>query len=1055
MRLHARSFAHHRVHSFIQVVRRPLTRVPAFLGASVLRGASVVLSVSAFLSASVLLVVPTAAAFAFTLGVVPDTPAANDGGTLLVHAETVLEYTSDNDYCTLGGLTECGSAATRVDENGPVVAHILAAFYPDSGSHLKGIVFGIDYGPTLAVDAWRMCGDFELAEDDWPSPGSGNAVVWFETQTDPLVEVGWLAPYSADGSPGRIELIPHPTQGAYFADDSTPALLDPIAGLGSLGFYTEGSLACPEPPGLCCFEDGSCQLLRQGPCEDANGAWQEGISCDPNPCPQPPVGACCFDDGSCTVSTQSQCDHAFGMYQGDETICEPNPCPQPHGACCFTTGVCEDLGPNECDSAGGNYQGNDTLCEPNPCPQPTEGACCLSLGSCEYIPESTCEIQGGEFLGLGILCAPNPCVQPCEPFALAGRPSTARPTPTVDPFTGTARSKAATRSAGSRVDPSEPTSLEASANTENRLGPNGGGTLVLHLGPDVAYSQDGLRADCDLGGEVQDCQDIVARTDQESPVLIFAIALFPSESAPRLLGLTFGIDFPDCVQLEDWESCGDFEIADANWPSPGTGTAMTWSTAQTDQAVAVYQFFASGLAAEPGELALAPHPTQGAVFADDSIPSLLDEIAGLGSFGFFRDGITPCPQAQEPIGACCFENGTCRVLTIPECDSAGGEFLGAYVYCAPNPCPQPIVGACCFTDGTCLVRTESQCASNGGNYQGDDTSCSPNPCPQPTGACCIGETCVVLTRAECTASGGTYRGDYRPCDPNPCVEQPGACCLAYGNCIFVTRSECAAQGGFFLHEGTPCYPNPCPTGGGGCPSLLSIEERVARRSQVLEAAEHASVPCAAETGRGSGTVTTREGDATTQCGELAFSADGTYENGYAWQYGGVVAPYYGAFAEGYENALRLVCAIILDLTQVGNDAGQTMDLYVWEGAGGQPGAVLGVRTGADPSTIAFWPSLSRHEFGINANCADGGLFAGYWGNWPNAVMGWFVGADLDGYGGCPLTNIAPGIGYPTGWNNVSIVWGPTQAIGIGVELNPCGAVPIQETSWGKVKALFR
>ena len=102
-----------------------------------------------------------------------------------------------------------------------------------------------------------------------------------------------------------------------------------------------------------------------------------------------------------------------------------------------------------------------------------------------------------------------------------------------------------------------------------------------------------------------------------------------------------------------------------------------------------------------------------------------------------------------------------------------------------------------------------------------------------------------------------------------------------------------------------------------------------------------------------------------------------------------------------------------------------------------------------------WPSLSRHEFGINANCADGGLFAGYWGNWPNAVMGWFVGADLDGYGGCPLTNIAPGIGYPTGWNNVSIVWGPTQAIGIGVELNPCGAVPIQETSWGKVKALFR
>ena len=65
------------------------------------------------------------------------------------------------------------------------------------------------------------------------------------------------------------------------------------------------------------------------------------------------------------------------------------------------------------------------------------------------------------------------------------------------------------------------------------------------------------------------------------------------------------------------------------------------------------------------------------------------------------------------------------------------------------------------------------------------------------------------------------------------------------------------------------------------------------------------------------------------CGTLIFSADGTYENAYAWQYGGVVAPLYGAFAERFDSAGLIVCGIVMDLTQTGNDAGQTCDLYPW------------------------------------------------------------------------------------------------------------------------------
>lgn len=71
---------------------------------------------------------------------------------------------------------------------------------------------------------------------------------------------------------------------------------------------------------------------------------------------------------------------------------------------------------------------------------------------------------------------------------------------------------------------------------------------------------------------------------------------------------------------------------------------------------------------------------------------------------------------------------------------------------------------------------------------------------------------------------------------------------------------------------------------------------------------------------------------------------------------------------------------------------------------------------------------------------------GYWPEWPQDVQGWFVGADLDGFGGgCPYTNIAPGLGYPTGWNHVSIVWGPTRALGIAAEVTEC-TTPVNDTT---------
>ncbi len=82
-------------------------------------------------------------------------------------------------------------------------------------------------------------------------------------------------------------------------------------------------------------------------------------------------------------------------------------------------------------------------------------------------------------------------------------------------------------------------------------------------------------------------------------------------------------------------------------------------------------------------------------------------------------------------------------------------------------------------------------------------------------------------------------------------------------------------------------------------------------------------------------------------------------------------------------------------------------------------------------TPAIWPSFTLADINTTDEWVWGNFFIGYWGEWPGAIGGWFIGADLNGVGGMPRTNIAPGIGYPTGWNDVSVVWGPTSALGIG------------------------
>ena len=198
-------------------------------------------------------------------------------------------------------------------------------------------------------------------------------------------------------------------------------------------------------------------------------------------------------------------------------------------------------------------------------------------------------------------------------------------------------------------------------------------------------------------------------------------------------------------------------------------------------------------------------------------------------------------------------------------------------------------------------------------------------------------------------------------------------------------------------------------------------------------------------------------------GNMVFNADGSYENGYAWDgYGGIALPYYGAWAECFQGNVS-VCGVIFDFTQVGYQHGQTMDVYLWSDNGGVPGLVLSVTTGVDPGTIAEWPNISRHFVSLdNPVVPLGAFWAGFWGDWFYSPPAWFIAADLNGPGpGCPFTDVAPGVGYPTGWINSSVIFGYTHALGIGVEVHQLNPLDVpshpggEDVSWGKIKELNR
>lgn len=193
------------------------------------------------------------------------------------------------------------------------------------------------------------------------------------------------------------------------------------------------------------------------------------------------------------------------------------------------------------------------------------------------------------------------------------------------------------------------------------------------------------------------------------------------------------------------------------------------------------------------------------------------------------------------------------------------------------------------------------------------------------------------------------------------------------------------------------------------------------------------------------------------CGGPISPTSGPYDTGFAWQYGGIEGLDGGAFAEclTFPSGAEL-CSVFMDVSQLGSWVpGGPVEVFVWMDEGGEPGEVVSMAT-AGLGTMGTWPEVSRHFIPIDA-CVIGRAWFGCQADWPGEAAQWFVCADLNSGNGCAMTRVAPGLEYPSGWTSVENVWQTTRALGLGVEVTdaPCTPNPTSQTTWGRIKSLYR
>ena len=533
---------------------------------------------------------------------------------------------------------------------------------------------------------------------------------------------------------------------------------------------------CVPPMGSCCYTNGSCletteaqcvgglspeftQITDQGLAKAARqviGIWTEGVSCTPNPCPQPD-GACCMPDGSCQTLTNADCTTAGGLWQGYPSDCATAACPQPDGACCMPDGSCQDISDAACTTAGGQWQGYPSACATAACPQPA-GACCLPDGSCQDITDADCTTAGGQWQGYLSNCQTAGCSQPLGSCCL----------PDGDCLVMT--------EADCIIGP-----------THAKIGAAWGvWTEGGNCTPNLCVQPAG--ACCLPDGS---CQDLTA---VDCTAANGTWRGFPSACATTT----------DCVQ-PDGACCmpnGSCQIltdarcvaAGGQWQGYPTDCATNPCAPPTGSCC-----YADGTCAETTEA--------------NCVPPVGNKTA---VYGIWTEGGTCTPNiCVQPNGACCLPDGSCLDLTAVDCTTHNGQWRGYATYCATTTdCPQP-QGACCHTAvgmPDCSITTAANCEAQGYAWLGADIPCNTTTCPPPappSGSCCAaGGQCTVTTQADCAVTSTWTLGGV--CVPNTCrVPETGSCCFRNSYCMLFTPTRCATLHGTWVGDAA-CTPSTTP-----------------------------------------------------------------------------------------------------------------------------------------------------------------------------------------------------------------------------------------------------
>jgi hypothetical protein len=187
---------------------------------------------------------------------------------------------------------------------------------------------------------------------------------------------------------------------------------------------------------------------------------------------------------------------------------------------------------------------------------------------------------------------------------------------------------------------------------------------------------------------------------------------------------------------------------------------------------------------------------------------VFSQLAAGSSYMIFVTNPATCYNGDMPaIGACCFCDGSCQVLTQDQCVAQEGWYNGDGTTCHPNPCSFNSI--CCLPTGVCSENYPMCACEEVGGIPYPGLTCEQVTCQISTQACCLPiGICVEETFETCVQLQGAPQGEGTSCDLVDCPSPFGACCLPAGNCAEMLESQCVASGGTW-YQGLACYQIQC------------------------------------------------------------------------------------------------------------------------------------------------------------------------------------------------------------------------------------------------------